>query len=170
MGERICIMKDGVIVQVGAPMEVYRNPVNTFVAGFLANPPMNLVTGVLDPSGGGLALRIGNARLALPEPLVNAYRGQSGKAVTVGLRPEDFHLAPRPGATAPVAVSVVAGETLGPEVIIVGELGGKGGPEVHAKAPRDFVAKPGATLELHYDLSEIHVFDAATGVALKRTA
>jgi ABC-type sugar transport system ATPase subunit len=170
MGERICIMKDGVIVQVGAPMEVYRNPVNTFVAGFLANPPMNLVTGVLDPSSGGLAIRIGTAHLALPEFLANAYRGQSGKAVTVGLRPEDFHLSPRDGSTAPVALSVVAGETLGPEVIIVGELGGKGGPEVHAKAPRDFIAKPGAALELHYDLAEIHVFDAGTGVALKRTA
>ena len=47
MGQRICIMKDGEIVQVGAPMEVYRNPANTFVAGFLASPPMNLVAGRL---------------------------------------------------------------------------------------------------------------------------
>ncbi len=52
MGERICIMKDGEIVQVGAPMEVYRNPADTFVAGFLASPPMNLVEGRLDPASG----------------------------------------------------------------------------------------------------------------------
>ena len=169
MGERICIMKDGVVVQVGAPMEVYRNPANTFVAGFLANPPMNLVTGVLDPSGGGLAIRLGGTKIALPERLAAAFQSYSGKVVTVGLRPEDFHLTPRPGATAPITLSVVAGETLGPEVIIVGELGGRSGPEVHAKAPRDFVAKPGTGLELHYDLAEIHVFDAETGQALKRT-
>ena len=47
MGERICIMKDGRIVQVGEPLEVYRNPANTFVAGFLASPPMNLIDGRL---------------------------------------------------------------------------------------------------------------------------
>ncbi len=170
MGERICIMKDGVIVQVGAPMQVYRNPVNTFVAGFLANPPMNLVEGALDASGGGLALRIGDARLALPDALAKAYSSHAGKKVTAGLRPEDFHLAARGNTTASVPLSVIAGETLGPEVIVVGEIGGKGGPEVHAKAPRDFVAKPGATLELHYDLAEIHVFDAETGIALKRQA
>ena len=45
MGERICIMKDGRIVQIGEPLEVYRNPANTFVAGFLASPPMNLAAG-----------------------------------------------------------------------------------------------------------------------------
>jgi ABC-type sugar transport system ATPase subunit len=170
MGERICIMKDGVVVQVGAPMQVYRNPANTFVAGFLANPPMNLVAGVLDTSGGGLAITIGAARLALPDALANAYRSHAGKAVTVGLRPEDFHLAPRGGVTAPLALSVIAGETLGPEVIVVGEIGGRGGPEVHAKAPRDFTARPGGTLELHYDLGEIHVFDAESGGALPRQA
>ena len=48
MGERICIMKDGVVVQVGRPMEVYRNPADTFVAGFLASPPMNLIARMLD--------------------------------------------------------------------------------------------------------------------------
>ncbi len=102
MGERICIMKDGVIVQVGAPMQVYRNPVNTFVAGFLANPPMNLVAGALDAGDGGLALRIGEARLALPEALAKAYGSHAGKKVTAGLRPEDFHLAARGDATAKV--------------------------------------------------------------------
>ncbi|MEZ5923247.1 MAG: ABC transporter ATP-binding protein [Hyphomicrobiaceae bacterium] len=168
MGERICIMKDGVIVQVGAPMQVYRNPANTFVAGFLANPPMNLLPGVLDSGEGGLQIRLGETRLPLPTVRADAYQKHAGKAVTVGLRPEDFHLSARPGATTPVAVWVIAGETLGPEVIVVGELGGRGGPEVHAKAPRDFVAKPGATVELHYDLGEIHVFDAETGVALRR--
>jgi ABC-type sugar transport system ATPase subunit len=170
MGERICIMKDGVVVQTGAPMEVYRRPANTFVAGFLANPPMNLTAGRLDASGGGLALEIGSTRLALPEALSSAFASHAGKRITAGLRPEDFHLAANGNTTAPVQLAVIASETLGPEVIVVGEIGGKGGPEVHAKAPRDFVARPGAMLELHYDLGEIHVFDAETGVALRRNA
>jgi ABC-type sugar transport system ATPase subunit len=137
-------MKDGVVVQMGPPMDVYRNPANTFVAGFLANPPMNLVPGRLDAAGGGLALHVGAMRLALPGALAQAYRSHAGQEVTAGFRPEDFSLGPKGGMTAPVPLSVIAGETLGPEVIVVGEIGGKGGPEVHAKAPRDFVAKPGA--------------------------
>jgi ABC-type sugar transport system ATPase subunit len=131
---------------------------------------MNLIPGRLDTANGGLVLEVGAMRLALPEALAHAYRSHAGKDVTAGFRPEDFSLAPKGVLTAPVPLSVIAGETLGPEVIIVGEIGGKGGPEVHAKAPRDFVARPGATLELHYDLGEIHIFDAGTGIALKRPA
>ncbi len=153
MGERICIMKDGHMVQVGRPMEVYRNPANVFVAGFLANPPMNLVAGRLDGSQGGLAVEIGRARLPLPAAHAAAFATLAGKPATIGLRPEDFHLVARGDATVPLPLAVVALETLGPEVIIVGALGGNGGPEVQARAPRDFTAKPGSELTLHYDLA-----------------
>ena len=169
MGQRICIMKDGHIVQVGAPLEVYRNPVNTFVAGFLASPPMNLVEGRLDASGGGnLEAVIGSARLAVPASLRNGYSSHSGQRVTVGLRPEDFHLAPVGRDAAAVSLQTVAVELLGPEVILVAELGGRGGPEIMARMPRDFVARPGVDVTLHYDLSQLHVFDAATGNVLDR--
>ena len=74
MGERICIMNDGEIVQVGAPMEVYRNPADTFVAGFLASPPMNLVAGRLEPGarpagGGGGAMRASRCRSRWRAPM-----------------------------------------------------------------------------------------------------
>ena len=169
MGQRICIMKDGEIVQVGAPMEVYRNPADTFVAGFLASPPMNLVAGRLDAGAGGLAAVAGNARFVLPQSLASAYAPQSDNPVTLGLRPEDFHLAAgelKQPQTVPV--SAVATEVLGPEVILVCELGGKGGPEIMVRCPRDFVAAPGQALTLHYDLSQIHLFDKTTGKALQR--
>jgi ABC-type sugar transport system ATPase subunit len=169
MGQRICIMKDGEIVQVGAPMEVYRNPADTFVAGFLASPPMNLIGGGLDGAAGGLAATAGAARLELPDALAAAYAGHAGNAVTLGLRPEDFHLSGSGLALGQsVQVSVVALEVLGPEVILVCELGGKGGPEIMVRCPRDFFAAPGQSLTLHYDLTQIHVFDKTTGKALKR--
>ena len=169
MGQRICIMKDGEIVQVGAPMEVYRNPADTFVAGFLASPPMNLVEGRLDPYQDGLAAIAGGARFVLPAILREAYAAHSGSAVTLGLRPEDFHLAPG-NVKSPQAVPVtaVATEVLGPEVILVCELGGRGGPEIMVRCPRDFSATPGQSLTLHYDLSQIHLFDKATTKALQR--
>jgi multiple sugar transport system ATP-binding protein len=169
MGQRICIMKDGEIVQVGAPMEVYRNPADTFVAGFLASPPMNLVDGRLEPRQGGLAAMAKDARFVLPPALHDAYSTHSGSSVTLGLRPEDFHLSSGelklPQA---VPVTAVAIEVLGPEVILVCELGGPGGPEIMVRCPRDFSAAPGQSMTLHYDLSQIHLFDKTTSKALKR--
>ena len=153
MGQRICIMKDGEIVQVGAPMEVYRNPADTFVAGFLASPPMNLVAGRLEPDGG----QAGGGRRAMRASCcrshcASAYASQSGNPViarpaagglpSVGRRPERCRR--------PVPVTAVAIEVLGPEVILVCELGGKGGPEIMVRCPRDFVASagPGADVAL----------------------
>lgn len=167
MGQRICIMKDGRIVQVGAPLDVYRNPVNTFVAGFLASPPMNLVPGRLEGQL-GLDAVIGTAALPIPETLRPGYASHAGQAVTIGLRPEDFHLAPLVGRSAPVNVTAVAIELLGPEVILVAELGGTGGPEIQARMPRDFLARPGEMITLHYDLTQIHLFDPTSGDVLTR--
>lgn len=169
MGQRICIMKDGHIVQVGAPLDVYRNPLNTFVAGFLASPPMNLIEGHLEGVGQGeLHVIVGNARLPIPGAFRPGYAGHAGAKVTVGLRPEDFHQMPTGDRSVAVGLVAVAVELLGPEVILVAELGGPGGPEVMARMPRDFLARPGAQLHLHYDLTQMHLFDAATGNVLGR--
>ncbi|QIG49734.1 sn-glycerol-3-phosphate ABC transporter ATP-binding protein UgpC [Nordella sp. HKS 07] len=165
MGERICIMKDGVIVQVGAPMEVYRNPVNTFVAGFLASPPMNLLRGRLASAD----LSLGNAVLTLPPPLVQAFAGHSGREVIVGLRPEDLHLkADAAPLTRPIEVNAVATEVLGPEVILVASVSGAPGIEIHIRCPRDFRAAPGEAVTFHYDVSQLQLFDPETTYALKR--
>ena len=78
----------------------------------------------------------------------------------VGLRPEDFHVAPAAAATtAPVDLVTIATEVLGPEVILVASLASGDGPEIHARMPRDFRAKLGEPVTLHFDLSEIQVFD-----------
>ncbi|GIK95963.1 MAG: ABC transporter ATP-binding protein [Alphaproteobacteria bacterium] len=170
MGQRICIMKDGHIVQVGPPLEVYRNPVNTFVAGFLASPPMNLLAGRLDGEG-GLSAMVGGASVAIPDAFRPAYAGHAGRPVTVGMRPEDFHLAAGEPGAAPIDLRAVAVEALGPEVILVGALPGdqnNGGPEIMARLPRDFSAAPGQPVRLYYDSTQIHLFDRDSGVALKR--
>ena len=172
MGERICIMKDGDIVQVGAPMEVYRNPANTFVASFLATPPMNLVPGRIDSAdGGGLAAMVGATSLAIPTLFQPAYASHSGKAAIIGLRPEDFHISEDSARhTAPVELVTVTTEVLGPEVILVAALGAAGGAEIHARMPRDFRALPGERLTLHFDLAEIQIFDPETTRVLARPA
>ncbi|MCP4382009.1 MAG: sn-glycerol-3-phosphate ABC transporter ATP-binding protein UgpC [Hyphomicrobiales bacterium] len=171
MGERICIMKDGDIVQVGAPMEVYRNPANTFVASFLATPPMNLLPGRIENADqGGLAAIFGNSKLGLPTEYCASYASHSGKPVIIGLRPEDFHIAADSAPhTSPIELVTVTTEVLGPEVILVASLT-PGGPEIHTRMPRDFRARPGQALTLHFDLSEIQIFDPVTTRVLTRPA
>ncbi len=170
MGERICIMKDGEIVQVGRPMEVYLNPVNTFVAGFLASPPMNLLAGRLEAgSDGAVNARSGNISLAIPATHAKGFLSHIGKPVTLGLRPEDFHLST--GATrhmASLSVEAVNTEVLGPEVILVANTGSDEAPEIQARMPRDFRASPGQRVALYFDLSQIQIFDSVTTRALPR--
>jgi multiple sugar transport system ATP-binding protein len=165
MGERICIMKDGVIVQVGAPMEVYRNPVDTFVAGFLASPPMNLLSGSLLAK----SVRLGDVELPLPQALSAAFASHSGQDVIVGLRPEDFHLkADTVAMSVALEIMTVATEVLGPEVILVGNLRRSDEAEIHIRCSRDFRSDPGAVTMFYYDLSQLQIFDAETTHALKR--
>ncbi len=167
MGERICIMRDGVVVQTGPPMAVYREPVDTFVAGFLASPPMNLLEGRLEPApGGGLAAGLDGVSLRLPEDQADLVHRHAGQAVIIGLRPEDFHLAP--GRGQPVDAHAVATEVLGPEVILVAALGQPGNPEIMIRCPRGFSAAPGERIIFYYDRREIHLFDVTTRQALPR--
>ncbi|HRX35513.1 MAG TPA: sn-glycerol-3-phosphate ABC transporter ATP-binding protein UgpC [Aestuariivirga sp.] len=171
MGQRICIMKDGVVVQVGRPMDVYRNPVDTFVAGFLASPPMNLLNGRLESNGGGLSVVLGSLRFDLPDNLRDGYASHAGKEVVIGFRPEDFHMTAN-GArhTAPVGVVATTTEVLGPEVILVAGLSDTPGSEIHARMPRNFLAGPGTPVPLHFDVSQIQIFDPASTRALPRPA
>ncbi|MBX6320625.1 MAG: sn-glycerol-3-phosphate ABC transporter ATP-binding protein UgpC [Rhodospirillaceae bacterium] len=167
MGERICIMRDGRVVQVGAPLEVYRNPADTFVAGFLASPPMNLLDAALREVGGRLAVRLDGADLPLADGYAAACAPWRDKRVVFGIRPEDVHAAPGPGRLA-VDVTVVAVEALGPEIILVAEL--PGGQEVHGRMGRSFAAPLGSTQRVWLDMAEVHLFDAATTRAIPRPA
>lgn len=170
MGERICIMKDGEIVQVGEPMDVYRNPVNTFVAGFLASPPMNLLAGHLEDAGdGAVKVLSGNIAFTIPSHLAKGFSSHAGKPVTIGLRSEDFYLSNGAAKhTVPVNVEAVTTEVLGSEVILVASTGGNAAAEIQVRMPRDFRASPGEKVALHFDLSQIQVFSTTTTRALPR--
>ncbi len=157
MGDRLCIMNGGRIVQVGRPMDVYRNPADTFVAGFLASPPMNLIEGRIEDE------RIVVQGLELP---LAGFAPQSA-AIVLGIRPEDLAAAPVSPAALPVDLDVVAIEALGPELVVIGGLG-EGGPEIAARLPPDFVATVDAPCRLWLDPARIALFDAATTRAVAR--
>ena len=149
MADRIVIMKDGHIQQVGTPAEVYHKPANTFVARFIGAPAMNMLPGRLQDrrvtldAGGDIAVPID---------------GQG--AVTVGIRPEDLH--PGDGPTL-VRGPVLVREPLGHETLI---YVGREGDEVIAKADGRLPPNLGAQVSLTAAPENIHLFDAKTGQAL----
>ncbi len=151
MADRIVIMKDGHIQQVGTPADVYHAPANTFVAQFIGAPAMNMMSGV--GTGGGVQLGQGGV-----VPL--AARVQNGQNVILGIRPEDFEAA----TDAPlIKGQVTVREPLGHETLIY--ISTDAG-EVIAKADGRAPPEVGETVSLSAAPENIHVFDAQSGQAL----
>ena len=163
LGQRICIMNGGKVVQVGAPLEVYRRPTNTFVAAFLGNPPMNLLPATATGESDGLAIRFGETTVVLPAQRVP--RLTAGSSVTFGIRPESTSEGRRNGgAHASLEAEVVQVEPLGAETIIAARVPGvERDLMARIGADRDVVV--GAKCTFSLDLSAVHVFDAS-GIAL----
>ncbi len=153
MGDRICIMNGGRVVQTGAPLEVYRAPADTFVAAFLGSPPTNLLPAQI----AGSVLSLGEARVTLPR------RAAAGEVV-FGIRPEDIRL---DGAAPHARAEVVAVEPLGAETILRLRLPGVA-TEVLVRAARTVPAKPGEQVPLAFDLEAAYLFEPASGRRLAR--
>jgi multiple sugar transport system ATP-binding protein len=169
MGERICIMREGRIVQVGRPLDVYRSPANTFVAGFLASPPMNLIGARLVAGvDGGLILEGGSLRLSIPNAFAEAYRPYVGRPVTFGIRAEDIHDQPAGTERQPMDASVIALEALGAEVVLIMELAAERKVEIAARLGRTYRAPIGSRQRLFLDLAEMQLFDPETTNAIPR--
>jgi ABC-type sugar transport system ATPase subunit len=174
MGERICIMRKGRVEQIGAPLEVYRHPVNTFVAGFLASPPMNLIPcQVATADGtkredGALFVEAGAARLRVPTPYTPAYRTYNAQAAIFGIRPEDVHAEQSDPGWQAIDVEVIALETLGAEVVLIAAIPGLEGIDFAARLGRHYRAPIGSMQRLYLDLAEMHLFDPRTTMAVPR--
>ena len=93
MANRVAVMRRGVLQQVDAPFELYDRPANLFVAGFIGSPSMNMIAATVDNSGGGLAVRIGDRRLAIDRAALATYPAleqADGRSIIMGIRPEFF--------------------------------------------------------------------------------
>ena len=154
LADRIVIMKDGVVQQVGTPSEVYRRPANTFVARFIGSPSMNLLDAKAAADGLDVA---GLGRVPATGVQVNG--------VVVGLRPDDLRVVDTktPGLLM-VDADVRLVEPLGPDALVYAHAGGQ---ELIAKAFGRDVPKVGARVRLGFDARDVHLFDQASGKALK---
>jgi multiple sugar transport system ATP-binding protein len=150
MADKIVILRDGIIEQVGSPLEVYDHPANLFVAAFIGSPSMNMLKGEVTAEGVRMTPDI-----LLPLP--KGHKAQLGQKVIYGIRPE--HLKPGPGIAAQVAVV----EPTGPEMHIYADLGGE---EVCAITSDRVTVQRGAEISLVPRADKAHVFDAETGKAI----
>jgi ABC-type sugar transport system ATPase subunit len=168
MGDRICIMNQGKVVQIGRPLEVYRNPADTFVARFLGNPPMNLLPGRIEQRDGRIVAQLAGGNLALPMRTASALGRYVGGDVIVGVRPEDLYEFAPPGDPAQFArlpAHVDAVEPLGAETLLMASLEGSDA-ELIARIGRDTALRRGDRLDLALDTATIHLFDPATTKAI----
>jgi len=162
MGHRIAVMRQGSLQQVGTPLEVYEQPANLFVAGFIGTPPMNLLRGTL--AGQGASVATSGFALRLPPLLAAAARGQDGREVVLGIRPENVREPDSgggdPALLAPISVRVEFVEPLGHEVIVHGRTGDD---LLLAKVDPHRAPAMGADLALALRTDAVHLFDAASG-------
>ena len=123
MGDRIVVMKDGLIQQVGGPLELYNTPANRFVAGFLGSPAMNFFEAELTGSGDSLFLQTGSFKIDLPLEKINVMNGYGEKKVIVGIRPEDLVMIEDDVSGKAIQFTVDVVEPIGSETYVVGNAG-----------------------------------------------
>jgi multiple sugar transport system ATP-binding protein len=166
IGHRICIMNAGEVVQIGAPMDVYRNPANAFVARFLGNPPMNLLPVSLESTGNGAKVRLAGTMFDLGDWPIGALRTRPNREITLGIRPEDLYEKPiKPMPCLRVHVRAI--EPLGAETILLLTVGDQS-HELVARVGRDTSFRIGESRDIALDLAAVHLFDTATGRAISR--
>jgi multiple sugar transport system ATP-binding protein len=164
LGDRVVVMKDGVVQQVGEPLELYNQPANKFVAGFIGSPAMNFANVTVTEANGSLLAENAGMRLKLPDETAQRLRGHAGRAVTLGIRPEDLSVAGAADADQPCLDAVIeVVEQLGSEILLdmkVGEdvMVASVAPTVRVKV-RD-------KLRLAVRPAGLHVFDVNTEAAI----
>ncbi|HET6467574.1 MAG TPA: sn-glycerol-3-phosphate ABC transporter ATP-binding protein UgpC [Geminicoccaceae bacterium] len=162
LADRIVLMRDGRIEQVGTPEEIYNAPATTYVAGFIGAPSMNLLPADLVAGEGGPAVRLENgAMLPLPAARRDRYAGHVGRRVTLGVRPEDLEAVDGGGPGLDLVVGVV--EPLGSDTLVLFDLASS---ELVARLPPRRVPAPGTPLRLRPDPDRLHLFEAESGRAI----
>jgi multiple sugar transport system ATP-binding protein len=198
LGDRVCVLRDGVLQQVDTPQNLFAHPLNLFVAGFMGSPSMNIVSATLVSDGDGDAATFAGYRLPIvaevlhDSPELKAY---FGREVLLGIRPSDFEEASLVDESwTPMAVTAHVTEALGDEIHVVFALDA---PAVQHQDLADLVpeedednaavplyegksqwvarvsarshVRPGDRLELGVDTRNLHFFDPDTGLAIRGT-
>ena len=160
MGDRVCVLKDGILQQVDTPRNMYDNPVNVFVAGFIGSPAMNLLK--VDATGG--TLHIGGAEMPIPRETAEVA-DKAGRKITVGVRPEDMDIVAE-GQGLKTVVNLV--EELGADAYVYGTADVDGKPyDIIARVDGRKPPEKGQSVNFAPKQGHIHLFSTETGERLK---
>jgi multiple sugar transport system ATP-binding protein len=154
LGDRICVMSEGYIQQVGKPLDVYDFPANKFVAGFIGTPTMNFIEGSLESDGSSTSFKTAAFTLKLSDAMHQKLDGQAVSAVTFGVRPESFSLSEGAVENA-VEATVEVMEKLGDSQILYVKSGDS---EITAKIDSHIAVSPGDKVHLLPNLDRCHIF------------
>ncbi|WP_139489572.1 ABC transporter ATP-binding protein [Brevibacillus dissolubilis] len=170
MGDRIVVMKDGIVQQVATPTEIYNHPANQFVASFIGSPGMNFIKGSVKEEGGKVKFTAPGMDIIFPDDKASALRsaGYIGKDVTFGIRPEDIYSDNQFIEANPFQSNIKADidvvENMGSELYVY--FNNIGGNQMIARVDAREGLKHGMNVTLGMDLSKCHVFDAQTELSV----
>jgi multiple sugar transport system ATP-binding protein len=167
MGDRIVVLKDGIVQQIDTPLNIYNKPVNKFVAGFIGSPTMNFLPGHIGRTDGmTFAQEQSLFKVPVPQSLESRLQGVNGGPVTLGVRPEHlyYHKPAEARDTAPFEARVEVVEPVGNEIFVYFTTGTSS--TFVARIGSDDAPPVGTTATFHIDLSKMHFFDARSESAL----
>ena len=184
LGDRIAVMNEGVLQQVGTAQALYAHPTNMFVAGFIGSPSMNLLRAIIETEGEHMFLQGQGFRVRVPKQLANRLYGRAGNDIVLGLRPEaicDPHYMANmdnmdnmnnPDPQTLVTGRVTAREYTGPDIYLhlaldsPGRQIGEVGQEIVARMDQRTNAWPPDTFTVAFDMEQMHAFDPRTEIDL----
>ena len=162
LGDRIVVMKEGLVQQVGTPLELYRRPANRFVAGFIGSPAMNFIDGRVSMQDDRVVVQGDGFSLSLPAAVLGNANLTGERALCIGIRPQHLRLGAGPEVgQLGLSGTLMVTEQLGDEQIVAIRLGSK---DIRvAGIDPDLHLDPGTQIEVSAGIENLHFFDAATG-------
>jgi len=164
MGDRIVVLKDGLIQQIGTPLGLYNKPINRFVAGFIGSPQMNIMKSTIREKSGQLLADEGDFTLLLDGNMSNIMRPYQGKEVLMGIRPEDMVVTDTAVEGQSIAARVEVVEPLGAEILLY--VSTKQHESIIVRIPPHHEFKVGDTATFKPNIEKIHFFDIETEKAI----
>src|SRR5436305_3557081 len=163
LGDRVVVMKDGTVQQVGAPLELYDRPANRFVAGFIGSPAMNFIGATLAEANGSLWAEAQGLRVRVPPQKAERLRGHAGQRVVVGLRPETLRPATAADSDYAFDATIDVVEPLGSEILLDVRVGDS---PVVARVDPGLRFSARERVRLAFDPARVHFFDATSEAAI----
>jgi multiple sugar transport system ATP-binding protein len=158
LAERICVMRDGAVQQTADPLEVHDRPVNRFVAGFFGTPPMNFFEGQIRSHNDGLCFDFGHETIGLPQHLQTVLRRHCGKAMILGVRPENISASDRAGKVEnSISATVGVVEPLGVRTDLY--MTNRDGQRFIASVDPHTRLAAGDAVRIHIDIERVHIFE-----------